>query len=430
MIHGRKSESKHETNPHFIKNSEIKRSCFGKTNGEQISFEGKIANISFMPRIVNKSEMELIENCLEQFNDKIIMNFLLKDVIKINVSEDVCNDRYILYEYKDNPMSYFDARSFQSHFDGGMINEENTNLMFNRISSYCSSATDYRTWIEAAPNTSQSDFDYCKVLRMNGNIDLIPCIFELDCIIFKLSNAMQFKLHGRARDFDREYNIISNQHSLILKGSKSCQIVKKYSDWVLESNIIRTTWVLSSHSLPFGRHYWISSKNENKTLALSHCQNNSMYCSDGYCIPESKRCDGTTDCNDFSDEKECEFIVKYPGFVIEQPPPYDESDPERKFMFYVSIFSIANIITTNGIAEIDMSIYIWWRDSRLILWNANDNQQVIDCNTIWFPKLNLALGHSRGHNLHWKSYNVDCIVSESVRGLVKSYNDPYMGKLR
>lgn len=50
-------------------------------------------------------------------------------------------------------------------------------------------------------------------------------------------------------------------------------------------------------------------RNHNKLLTFSFtgniCSNGQFRCDDGLCINMHKRCDGTRDCNDFSDEKGC-----------------------------------------------------------------------------------------------------------------------------
>ena len=54
-------------------------------------------------------------------------------------------------------------------------------------------------------------------------------------------------------------------------------------------------------------------KNYQAVLSFSFCTDEQFTCDDGNCVEMSQRCDGTTDCEDRSDEKECRLTVPNVG---------------------------------------------------------------------------------------------------------------------
>ena len=65
---------------------------------------------------------------------------------------------------------------------------------------------------------------------------------------------------------------------------------------------------------------------------MSFCTDEEFTCDDGNCVDMSLRCDGTTNCQDGSDEKKCRLIVPnigYNKFMV--PPPLDGEYPNNIF---------------------------------------------------------------------------------------------------
>jgi hypothetical protein len=58
---------------------------------------------------------------------------------------------------------------------------------------------------------------------------------------------------------------------------------------------------------------------------LGQCNDTEFGCFDGTCVDLSKRCDEVDDCDDGSDEKQCDLIVIDPDRYRKEYPPISSS---------------------------------------------------------------------------------------------------------
>ena len=77
-----------------------------------------------------------------------------------------------------------------------------------------------------------------------------------------------------------------------------------------EANI----YFLWKDGLPVGRKYWITSErfcegDKRQQLTLTKCSEDEFTCNDGSCQPLENRCDLKQDCEDKSDEIQCQKVV-------------------------------------------------------------------------------------------------------------------------
>ena len=57
-------------------------------------------------------------------------------------------------------------------------------------------------------------------------------------------------------------------------------------------------------------------------MTLTDCTREYFTCSDGSCVTMEERCDGKPDCQNGSDEEECDVIITFAGynkFLVPQP---------------------------------------------------------------------------------------------------------------
>ena len=58
----------------------------------------------------------------------------------------------------------------------------------------------------------------------------------------------------------------------------------------------------------------------NHILTLSDCHPNKFTCDSGHCIELEKKCDGIVDCEDDSDELNCEFLLVKEDYTANKLP--------------------------------------------------------------------------------------------------------------
>ena len=133
---------------------------------------------------------------------------------------------------------------------------------------------------------------------------------------------------------------------------------------------------------PLGRNSWQLSKygrnlcprtDTKIQLTLSTCGLNQFTCNSGHCINIYRRCDDVKDCEDDSDEKNCEVV-----FV----PENYKKEPTRRLDYSINnIYTKVTIlkfdsIDKSGVLDITLTIQMRWRDPRLTYLNIMDEGQI------------------------------------------------------
>ena len=417
-----------------VQNDTKNKFCFGYDydDANKSSFIGKIVDITVMnAKYIGHPFIQSLVDCSNSNSEQVSLTERIdKRVNKITVAKyKICKDRYIIYQLNAS-LSYPEAIKYSATSQSTLITTEEVISDIEEFRSKCTYSSIYRSWLKKPDKHLSTLGGLCPVLFQNGSTGYHHCISETKCTILKLPTSLHLTLYGNLPYFDREYFLRKTTDGITLLGSDNCVVKFEDSNWVLKSDIINIYWILQDSYLPFGRNVWRSSDNKTSLIfTLSACPAGMILCSDGDCVHPHKRCDGTADCFDASDEKNCRLIVKNPGYNVKLPPP-NTFNHRRIFRFKISIFSISDISTVNGIAEIDFSITISWKDPRLTIWNANNYKEIINCDDIWSPVINLVAGsRSSGHNLEWHSYSTSCSVTQIIEGKRKSLDDPYMGKI-
>ena len=101
-----------------------------------------------------------------------------------------------------------------------------------------------------------------------------------------------------------------------------------------EQPFFLATSAAAKRTLLLGPHNWTlyndSCSNEKAyttTLVLSSCNEDEFTCSDAMCVTMSLRCDGKKDCEDGTDEAQCQAFIKYPEynkFLVPSPLGHDD----------------------------------------------------------------------------------------------------------
>lgn len=194
--------------------------------------------------------------------------------------------------------------------------------------------------------------------------------------------------------------------------------------WILESLSKSDRRVLHSHDmLPFGTHEWERSECGGKMLTFSRCKDDEFTCQDGDCIslrlvqslyakPSwqkstfkhcSKKCNSKFDCDDKSDEMNCNFIDLGKTYLKEIVPGGRTSDRQMEVNVSAVILAVVHIDTINLDFTVDYLLTLEWYDERLEYRDIHEDHLMNSVSAdnkdgIWTPSIMFfnALGMS-GH---------------------------------
>ena len=157
----------------------------------------------------------------------------------------------------------------------------------------------------------------------------------------------------------------------------------------------------SEKSLLLGRNLWKFSNDSSDCslgrdysiyLTLSGCAEKQFTCHNGDCVSMEMRCDGSSDCQDGSDELECNTILTdtgYNKFIV--PPPLG-SKKALDVNLSITIFEIFDVDEVSGSITTKFSFKRDWLDPRVTYLNlrAYPSLNILtpaDQQILWSPYL-------------------------------------------
>lgn len=300
---------------------------------------------------------------------------------------------------------------------------------------------DIGTWMPGGNLSATSLKDLCTytTIRLNTNTNsstyhqnVIPCLLEQNYSLCIIPAYSDFTLYGALIKYDRHYFITGKGVSIVFEGDESSFFGYQDNYWSLRSNVHLEFCLYQNAFLPIGRmHCNHSVTNENVLLALSKCNYNEFGCSNGECVSGFARCNSIVECEDQSDEEQCNTVEKKKGYNKKRLPHTGKDHSPFYIKYFASVYNIADINSVERIAVVDMFISFLWRDPRLIFWNPTINEEV-DCSEIWSPLMAMADGYPNGFKITFKSYRSSCLVQSvfsDVNATKKwSFEEPYMGR--
>ncbi|XP_018018978.1 uncharacterized protein LOC108675465 [Hyalella azteca] len=370
--------------------------------------------------------------CESHINGTSLLSHDVADKEPLSV---LCKDESTLIKLESRN-NYFEHRDSCKKFQGSILTKEDVVAYANKLKSiiFMSSIDgEFISWLEGQSDVAESFKSWCSVLMRNGSLSSLPCLFPLNFSICKVQTSLPIHLYGKIAIFDRQYVLISElDGSWKLKGSSSF-INFLAGEWLLESNLHKAKCNTSNVTLPLVRNIWQCGAS-NITLGLSSCSTHSFSCSSGQCLPKSSRCDGVAECEDESDEENCDLILKDAGYDTLIQPPSLAGEEKLRMKYEFDVWSIAPMQTTNFYAEVTLMFIVYWRDPRLTVWNPVtyndfDTYNDLDCDEIWSPMYLAADGY-KGDWVSLPAQFTDGCKMELLydHPLNESTDDPYMGR--
>lgn len=138
---------------------------------------------------------------------------------------------------------------------------------------------------------------------------------------------------------------------------------------------------------PVGRRYWAGPDNETLRLTLSGCREDEFTCDSGRCVKLSGRCDSRMNCDDRSDEDNCDVIrVDTEQRMSVTSKPF--SPLEVKAEVNLAHLTGINLAENNFVAS--MWLHLSWTDKRLEFFNlpsSSSKAAKLSTENMWKPKV-------------------------------------------
>ena len=125
-------------------------------------------------------------------------------------------------------------------------------------------------------------------------------------------------------------------------------------------------------------------------LQMTGCNDAEFTCSNAFCVNMSARCDGKMDCEDRSDEAECEALVMPIGYNKFLVPPLNANSKTLILNFTLDIQGLIEVNEMKQYVQTKISYYLTWFDSHLTYNNLKEHE-----NNKMFPSY---------HNQIWRPY--------------------------
>ena len=173
-----------------------------------------------------------------------------------------------------------------------------------------------------------------------------------------------------------------------------------------------STFVLGNHDWKISNDYGCFSGGvEVKRLSFSSCTNDKYTCNDGLCVDLASRCNGQADCEDKSDELDCQMFEEDASYKKQLPPPPSTNKTKADIKISVDVLNIDQINEIQSTISFQYVLSLKWFDGRLNFLNLQDSKanelSRKEVQSLWMPQLILYNTKTRKKTLVDKDAIVD-----------------------
>ncbi len=168
--------------------------------------------------------------------------------------------------------------------------------------------------------------------------------------------------------------------------------------WKVELLSDPEVYGIRSVDYPLGDNYWKLNNVCEKAhiqalLHFSACNGDEYNCNSGSCIPMERLCDGRNDCEDMSDEVNCDGVTWGTMYLHANPPPPSKKNKRLlEINVSVDLFNVLKIDEVESTLAIQFGLKLEWFDVRLTFDSLKEQE---DSNIfsgskrleIWIPQI-------------------------------------------
>ena len=315
------------------------------------------------------------------------------------------------------------------------IDSSRYDKLSNEIKSQCDQRGSTTFWSLSYTN---DELDNRCFMMFGNEINRIYCYRQSSCSLCNIPKNIEVYLFGQLKFFDRKFKMIPDKRGMFSFNGSLSSMSRNNGLWELNSLVSEEKLVYEGFGIPLGRKNWtlldpLMQSNTSVMLTISLCLEEEFSCSNGECLGiPGARCNGKVECVDASDEYNCDFVDKDPGYQEKQMPTSRELiDGEvidvTHLAYHLDIKFISDLHSTDGKFTIDFVITVRWIDGRLTLKNIKSN--FFQGTGIWTPDFLFFSTFSDGDLITIKSQTKKMSARLIVKkNLAPNFNDSFMGE--